>query len=66
MKRFIRFAIVIMGILSILIGIIGFFAFMKDGQDNTFVYAFAFLLGGIFLPEVLIAFFEDDEEEEDE
>lgn len=64
--RFIKFTIVILGILSISLGIIGLMAFLKDGRENTLVFSLGFLLGGVLIPDSLLAFFEDEDEDEDE
>ena len=66
MKRVLKKIIVILGIVSILLGILGTLAFLKFGTECTMFYAFGFTMGGILLPDTLIAFFEDDEKDEDE
>ncbi len=64
--RFIKFTIMILGILSILLGLIGLMAFFKDGRDNTLIISLGFLLGGVLIPDSILAFFEDEDKEEDE
>jgi hypothetical protein len=56
----------ILGILSILLGLIGLMAFFKDGRDNTLIISLGFLLGGVLIPDSILAFFEDEDKEEDE
>lgn len=56
-------------VISIIInvcGIVGTAAFLKSGCEETMYTAFAFVLGGILLPDALLAFFEDEDKEEDE
>ena len=64
--RFIKFTIMILGILSILLGLIGLMAFFKDGRDNTLIISLGFLLGGVLIPDSILAFFEDEDKEKDE
>lgn len=67
MKHVISIIINVCGIIAVVIGIVGTAAFLKSGCEETMYTAFAFALGGILLPDALLAFFEDEEcEDEDE
>lgn len=66
MKHVISIIINVCGIIAVVIGIVGTAAFLKSGCEETLYTAFAFVLGGILLPDALLAFFEDEDKEEDE
>lgn len=66
MKKTAIVVINILGILAVLTGVLLITIYLFNYNESLFYRGFAIVLGGVMLPDPLIAFFEGDEEEDED